>query len=1041
MTRSLLLVALLSLSLPATLLAQGFQLAPAVAVEAEDFVLESGWKVLQNGHGNYMVDAIGFNHISGERLLHLDAKSDKASAYLDVNTPEDGNYRLWVRYEYPAFCECRFRVQVEQGGKTIVDQVMGTKDSRRYGLGDDRPLTQHDPAWGPEGLFEEVVTIPNLKKGKTRLWLKGEPQKQTPGVSADRNIDLLYLTRDTDDAWMKHYRKTTNLYPILDAFRDTRGARWEVRLTNHGDKATDFGIAHVYNRIPWGLTEGTVARGVKPDASTDWIPLKMQDTTHFGMTTFTASAGTKFDVAIRPIGGKVERELKGAGPHRLYIPPYPGKGEQPVTPEEEIDAILKTLKETKAPGKTPTKPLCYGGWMSLGVDSDYGRKYAELYAALGFRSLHPAHSGPAMLRNLKAVGIEPSKSWAVSQYRNPPTPGNIERAKTELARAGMEKNLRFFDYGDEIAFGEWMGHVIFEEVARKKRAGETVKPAEVMAHLWITWLKKNRPDAKLDDYWRPVWGRPNDAQRRPDSSADAARENPRLYVDSLMFFEDTSIRFAAEGMKDVKRTFGDDVLCGANYSGHPFYYPPTNMYIKWFRRGAADLGRHSEYFWQVAQAGPLVNGYIAEHFRCGMRDNPKAVLRQYTMPHEPGNTDASFLRSCFTHLAHGATMLDFFGIGLNESFTENHIDHRARSRFQAIRDVTHCVGLVEDLLPEAHAVPSPVALLVSDSTERWDFAGIARDGAAHDHFGKDFRKTRLSYHMERLGLWQALTFLGVSPDLVIEEDLSDRVLKDYKVLIVVGDCLLPESARVVEKWVKSGGTLLATAGAGRYDPYRRPNETWPALLGLKGRTTEEKTTFFRPRQELPFLQPLSTIQGDGWQMPALATRERLEPVKEARTLATFTDDKSPAVIERPLGKGHVICIAALPGVASLWSALQPPVVPDRGPATHSVPTNFDKGANALLQSVLKTAAVEPIVVADPPLIDTRLLKSEKGYVLPLANYNEKVGQKVTLSIRTDAAIGKVTSAYHGELKVEKKDGRVMVTLPGLGYGDVLRLEK
>ena len=54
--------------------AADFQLAPAVAVEAEDFTVEKGWQVIQNGHGNYMVDCVGFNHISGERLLGLDAK-------------------------------------------------------------------------------------------------------------------------------------------------------------------------------------------------------------------------------------------------------------------------------------------------------------------------------------------------------------------------------------------------------------------------------------------------------------------------------------------------------------------------------------------------------------------------------------------------------------------------------------------------------------------------------------------------------------------------------------------------------------------------------------------------------------------------------------------------------------------------------------------------------------------------------------------------------------------------------------------------------
>src|SRR5262249_61562557 len=114
---------------------------------------------------------------------------------------------------------------------------------------------------------------------------------------------------------------------------------------------------------------------------------------------------------------------------------------------------------------------------------------------------------------------------------------------------------------------------------------------------------------------------------------------------------------------------------------------------------------------------------------------PKAVLRQYNMPHSPGNTDASFLRSVFSHLAHGATMLDFFGIGLNETFTENYIDFRDKDRFRALRDVTHLVGFVEDLLPGSKVKPSKVALLVSESTERWDHAGTATDRAGHSQFG------------------------------------------------------------------------------------------------------------------------------------------------------------------------------------------------------------------------------------------------------------------------------------------------------------------
>ncbi len=1034
-----LLLSVLALALPPAAAQPAFKLAPAIAIEAEDFTVESGWKVVQNGHGNYMVDVIGFNHVSGERLLCIDAKNDTASAYADITVPETGKYRLWVRYEYPPFCETRFRVVAQQGGKTVLDHVMGKKDSPRYGFGEPLPKAQHDPAWGPEGLMEEVVSLAELKAGKARLYLKGAAQPQVAGVAAHRNIDLIYLTRDTADGWMKHYRKQTNLYPILDAFRDSRGARWEVRFTNRSAKAADFAMSHVYNRIPWGRGEQPV-RGVAVGASSAWVGLKEQDTTHFGMTRFTSSAGL-FDLEVRPTGGAVVRKLSGAGPLQLYLPPYPGKGDRPTTPVEALDAILACLKKAPAVGKKPTEPLCYGGWLPLGVESDYGRKYAELYAALGFRSLHPAHSGPKVLENLAKVGIQPNKSWMVMGYRNPPTRANIERARTELDRAKMGPYLKFYDYGDEIAFSEWVTLLVQEDLARAKTAGLKVTPTQAVSARWLAWLKANRAKTQVGDYWLEKWGPVNLTKMRPDSSALAAAEKPRLYVDSLLFYEETAIRFAAEGARAVRNELGADVLCGANYSCHPFYYPHTTAYVKWFRGGAADMGRHSEYFWQVGQAGPMINGYVAEHFRAGMRNNPRAVLRQYTMPHAPGNTDASFLRSAFSHLAHGATMLDFFGIGLNESFTENHVDHRAHSRFRALRDVTHAVGLVEDLLPQSRPVTSPVALLVSESTERWDMAGIATDLAGHAHFGPDFRKTRLHYHLERLGLWKAFTFLGVSPDLVIEEDLKADVLKNYKVLVLVGDCLPPGLAPVLEKWVKGGGVVLATAGAGRFDPYRQPSPALAKLFGLAKRTTQERTTFVRPRQELPFLAPLAKLVDKGWEMPQLAVRERVEPVKGVEVGATFADDKSPAAFSRRLGKGRIVYVAALPGLAYLWSALQPPVVPDRGPATHSVPTRFDKNVATLLErAVLRSAGVKPLLTTKPGLIDGRLLRAPKGHVLPLANYNAKVGQRATIVVQVGAPVKKVTSAYHGALPFKYDKGQVTVTVPALGYGDVLRLD-
>jgi Beta-galactosidase trimerisation domain len=994
--------------------AQPFQLAPAVALEAEDFTIDRGWKV----------EAVS-NSVSGGRLLCVDEKDDSALAHVEVDLPETGPYRLWIRYEYPAFGETLFRVRIEQDGKTVLDRLMGQKSSPslRLGPGDSVLKTQHDSVRAAVGLFDEPVTVPALQKGRARLSLQAAAQPQSPG-SAPRRLDLVYLTRDTGDLWLKHYRSRNDLAPLLDAFRDSRGPRWEVRITNRSAGPATFRITHAHNRYPWSSSEKFAFPALESGKSSDWLSLPAQDTVPFGMVSFLSSGGP-MQVELRPLGGKIERTLRGDSPLRLYLPPYPSKGEKPITPTEAINAILAELRAAKAPGKKPILPLCYGGWMPLGLTDEYGKKYATLYATLGLRSWHPALSGDAWQANLEAVGVPPSKSWSVGGYRNLPTAENVDRALTGLRNGKMIGQLRFFDYGDNIPFSEWINLMTAGEVEREKANGNKVKDSAVLARHWVEWLRHNRQTAAFGDYWCESWGPFNFSGMHPDSSAAASRENPRLYVDSLQFYEEESIRFAAEGVKQAKFTLGEDVLCGGTYTCPPFYYPTSAMCIHSYRDNAADLGRPQGDPQQTGQLGPIVNGYLAEHFLSGMRDNPKAVLRPYCL----ASTDDNFLRAAFTHLAHGATMLDFFGIGMNESLSENHIDHRDKGRYRALRDVTHSVGFVEDLLPTSRPVRSQVALLVSRSTERWDLAAIATDKAGQDYSRSDFRKVRLNYHLDRLGLWTALTFLGSSPDLVTEEDVRDRKLSSYRVLVVVGDCLPTELLAGLDKFVAEGGLVLATATAGQFDAYRRETAAFEKFFGLKSRgLLHASETFLRPAQELLLLKPTGQVRGDGWKLPQLAVTERIVADAGVSVRAKFEDGK-PAILERRIGKGRAVYIAAQPGIAYLWSALQSP----RGT------TAFNEGVRKFLETVLKDGGVEPTFVATGELIDTRLLRSNKTFILPMANYGE-LGQPVTLAVAIPGPVGKVASAHHGELKFMSVGGKVLLTLPKLGAGDVIRFD-
>jgi hypothetical protein len=205
-----------------------------------------------------------------------------------------------------------------------------------------------------------------------------------------------------------------------------------------------------------------------------------------------------------------------------------------------------------------------------------------------------------------------------------------------------------------------------------------------------------------------------------------------------------------------------------------------------------------------------------------------------------------------------------------------------------------------------------------------------------------------------------------------------------------------------------------------------------------------RDVFIRPRQELPFLKPLGTIEflNGKSTIPCLATEESFT-VEQGERMATFKGG-GVAVTMRTVGKGGVIYAAAHLGLAYLHAALQPPTVPNRSPHTHPVPTKFDANVQALLHVLLDFDSGNwntwRRARALDQRIDTRLLEVPGGYIVPVANYEEKVGQKVALRIRTGKKIAKVSSAYHGELKFQQNSDHIGVLLPALGYGDVLRLE-
>ena len=77
---------------------------------------------------------------------------------------------------------------------------------------------------------------------------------------------------------------------------------------------------------------------------------------------------------------------------------------------------------------------------------------------------------------------------------------------------------------------------------------------------------------------------------------------------------------------------------------------------------------------------------------------------------------------------------------------------------------------------------------------------------------------------------------------------------------------------------------------------------------------------------------------------------------------------------------------------------------------------------------LEAKADQP-VLCSVPLVDAVCMETEKGLVVPLANYTLQPVQKVGLAVESKKSVQRVESVHHGNLQFKQEGGRVNFSLP------------
>lgn len=186
---------------------------------------------------------------------------------------------------------------------------------------------------------------------------------------------------------------------------------------------------------------------------------------------------------------------------------------------------------------------------------------------------------------------------------------------------------------------------------------------------------------------------------------------------------------------------------------------------------------------------------------------------------------------------------------------------------------------LDDLfVPRQNYVSGKVAVLLSYPTERYQHAvrGVTQ------HYFRNFAVM--------------LDFSHYGPDVVLEEQLAER-LRDYKVLVAAGDAnVLPGTPETLRAWIEAGGCLILGLEAMQMDEYGNPLADWLGL-GLGSPLDAPKTNL------------VSDVRAP-WLPGAIAARPHRALTPSAEWQTTGSLGATPALLSRRIGKGTVWFINA-----------------------------------------------------------------------------------------------------------------------------------
>ena len=1057
-----------------------------IVIECEDmhgvaqdrFGPAPGWQVGRWGKDLYQNMIFGGVWASGMRTAMTDAGTGPAEAYSDIDVPTDGTYKVWAKYECPPFFNYAFGVRIDPldvRGKPVFDKVYGLIDAaKHYSFNNQLIKGSLYWSWGIDHDAAEGYEVP-LSKGRYRVTLYKTANPEPAGA---RSVDALLITSDLSELSSPHLPR----YPMLDELR--RANHVYFRFRNLSDTPEHISWNHWGHRYPdyyqaqyRDLVRFYDANGqLLPDTrkTGDWpIPIAPGQASvwyDLGPTMNTESSSPYWmralpavalpnagiatpnlpfavDIALQPDEKHIVKSFAlGAGETELTLLVQPDlnrpDGVQYTKKLVDVYAdITNQLNAAPRLGPVPKKLKLFGETSGprptneLSWDFDTTQAFRD---ALGLNTIE------ANMYNKKY--IDAMAKW------HQPRGGLIERSlvrqhSTDIPRVvaevnqGVQDNFYALSFGDEIGLPpadakDPKAVAAFQDYIRAQ--GETAQSLGLASWDQVKPLGSLSADVAVRIGVLPQ------GEATTDSGAKSLK---RLFWYSSHYADEQGIAALAAKTRDLKAALGDQVQTTCNLGGMmPFFWMPQSAFIESFKGNAMSLAWTEDYTYCQPEASRLVVDFEAAYLRKGAsyHDTP---MMFYCMPHYPGNSPEHLMQNAVLEWAQNVKDLDWFVAGPDGWSTENYVTYRnGMPIFQALRTLSGMAGLIEDDLLPARPNKTPVAMLLSQSSDVWETEGNSQNDIRPAENGQPATVATNVTQEERKNIWYALRLAGYRVDFVTEADVRDGLLKNYNVVYMSGQNLDRKAASILKQWVHDGGALMATAGAARKDEFDEPLTTLDEVLGRGAQTSYRRYRGpLRAKMELLFEKPLDRVQTARASMDALCSKETFAPDVAAQVLGRYATDNSAAWVLNRYGQGNAYYTGTLPGEAFVQKSL--PVVPmgKGGPETNSSqfePVDYNEAARAMILRPLTDLNLPPDVTIGHRSVVAGRLSSARSTVIPLVNLAQQHdGQLKDLSIVVDGIAAKparVWSCFHRKgIPFTWQGGRLSITLPTLDAVDVV----